>query len=698
LFQDKICSLQPSSTACQQIARNLEVACNYNLHSVDCLLNIKNNQSHLGRITGEESLLAANLLPENVVVLGEIRSAHPPSETVVVIKSNIPNNFIDLKGKTFCHPGFKHDSSFSHYLLQELESKIIDLNNPECLTNVTLLERHIKTVSKFFGDSCRPGPWTQNKTEDQRLQNKYNSLCKLCNNNNCSVDYAQPFNNSLRCLLENDADIAVTSLYEATNFFNSSENNLKYKYLCKNESSSLSPCTWSSKLPDLLISERSTAKYIENYLRNNVKSSINTTIQPISISKDAVEESLKDILKLSGDEKITFLEAGSYKSLKQYVTERTTIPTNETSKQCDRTLKWCTYSDSEQEKCEWLSQAAMNWGIQPVVECRRSEGQDELSCLDDIKKETADIVVASSDYAYISLNKGLTSIAFPETDSRNLSVILAVIKADDSSISSFNDLQGKKACIPLFGGKEHLALVDSTRTLDITDDENCDYGKVLNDFVGQSCAPGVRSSFVKEVTDNVDKDKLCQQCISINITRTATYCNADEVNKYYGSKGAVDCLHDQKGDFAVITKTDIANDTDLRVICKNNTLASRNGIDVDTDCALFVLASSEVVIKTGSMKRNDIKLALYEFETWFGQNIHSPLQLFNKFNDTPDLLFLDSTPGLNFDNDLDYIKNYKDLLRRVRHCNVNGSLTIKCSMFLVFITATVLFIFNELLF
>jgi hypothetical protein len=51
-----------------------------------------------------------------------------------------------------------------------------------------------------------------------------------------------------------------------------------------------------------------------------VKSSINTTIQPISISKDAVEESLKDILKLSGDEKITFLEAGSYKSLKQYVT------------------------------------------------------------------------------------------------------------------------------------------------------------------------------------------------------------------------------------------------------------------------------------------------------------------------------------------------------------------------------------------
>lgn len=83
--------------------------------------------------------------------------------------------------------------------------------------------------------------------------------------------------------------------------------------------------------------------------------------------------------------------------------ERTTVPDVDNSKQCDRTLKWCTYSDLEQKKCEWLSQAAVNWGIQPIVECVRSEGDNELSCLDDIKKEKSDIVVASSDYAYISL-------------------------------------------------------------------------------------------------------------------------------------------------------------------------------------------------------------------------------------------------------------------------------------------------------
>lgn len=50
-------------------------------------------------------------------------------------------------------------------------------------------------------------------------------------------------------------------------------------------------------------------------------------------------------------------------------------------------------------------------------------------------------------------SKGLTSIAFPETDTRNLSTIFTVVRADDTSIKSFKDLQDKSACIPQFGGK-----------------------------------------------------------------------------------------------------------------------------------------------------------------------------------------------------------------------------------------------------
>lgn len=145
----------------------------------------------------------------------------------------------------------------------------------------------------------------------------------------------------------------------------------------------------------------------------------------------------------------------------------------ETSKLCDSKITWCTYTNESLQKCQWLSQAALNRGIQPAFNCRITEGHDELACLDDIKKLESDITVASSDYAYASLTylieyyrifasnclrfrKKLINIAYVETDSRQLSVILAVKNTDDTSINNFQDLKGKKSCFPRFGGKGEL--------------------------------------------------------------------------------------------------------------------------------------------------------------------------------------------------------------------------------------------------
>lgn len=151
--------------------------------------------------------------------------------------------------------------------------------------------------------------------------------------------------------------------------------------------------------------------------------------------------------------------------------ERRSVPTFENSKKCDQSFKWCTYTDLELEKCKWLSQAALNEAIQPVVECVRSDNDDEISCLDNIKKGTSDVVMASSDYAYITLKyyknmiftiyhkhcyyfrKGLTGLAFPETDFRNLSSILVVKNSSETTINSFEDLKNKRLCLPRYGGK-----------------------------------------------------------------------------------------------------------------------------------------------------------------------------------------------------------------------------------------------------
>ena len=75
----------------------------------------------------------------------------------------------------------------------------------------------------------------------------------------------------------------------------------------------------------------------------------------------------------------------------------------------------------------------------------------------------------------------------------------------------------------------------------------------------------------------------------------------------------------------------------FKVLCKNNTLASHPGFDVDDNCYLSITTTSEVVTRRDDELNNDISLALAEFEYRF--NLKSPFKLFDDFNGKKDLLF-----------------------------------------------------------
>lgn len=90
---------------------------------------------------------------------------------MVIVKNKI-NSFLHLKGKQLCHPGYNiKDPEISRLILQELELSVLEKHTVEICTNhtLTLLERHIKFLAGFFGDSCRPGPWTYNHKFDKIL-------------------------------------------------------------------------------------------------------------------------------------------------------------------------------------------------------------------------------------------------------------------------------------------------------------------------------------------------------------------------------------------------------------------------------------------------------------------------------------------------------------------------------------------------
>lgn len=91
------------------------------------------------------------------------------------------------------------------------------------------------------------------------LKRKYSSLCNFCGPEKCNVDYETPMRDSLdQCLLNKGGDIAITTLPYAIQFFRQSSNAQKYKYFCKDGTSSSAkvPCIWTSQLSDLIVAKR----------------------------------------------------------------------------------------------------------------------------------------------------------------------------------------------------------------------------------------------------------------------------------------------------------------------------------------------------------------------------------------------------------------------------------------------------------
>ncbi|KAJ8971258.1 hypothetical protein NQ317_011617 [Molorchus minor] len=680
---NRICTDNFDKEACQQIARELEYACTEDTRSmVDCFLNLDQGLPQFAIVTPEEALLAAPLVSENVVVVGEVIPAHSPYQTAVIVRAPFESGFDNLRGKRLCHPGFKHNELVTRLVLDELESTIISLNSSYCDTgdNSTILEKRIRAVASFFGSSCRPGSWIEAGELDKELKQKYPSLCDLCGTDKCDTVYQVPFNETLSCLTNNGGDVAITTLKDASLFFNSSGNSDNFQYLCSNGtvSPSSTPCTWANQLTRLIVAGSENAESVKTFINEKLSKFVYPNVLTASGIAENYVTSLAKVLQLRNTDRLNLTETTS---LNSYVAARRRIPTQADSVQCNVTVKWCTLNVTEQEKCKWLQQAALNVGLQPVIECVQTEEEpnDFLSCLNDIKSEKADIAFVDVNYGYIALKKELTVVAYPETDTRQLSSILITVSANNSEIKSLNDLKGKKACLPEYGGKEWLAFVDKLRADKIAID-SCNYGNIFSNFVGGSCVPGANSNDYE--IENTDSEKLCAECIPFSNTLTHAYCNADSGNKYYGTDGALRCLSAQAGDYAVITKNDVKD------FAEDN--QGFRGLMLIRGAFLTIITAGEVVAKNSSAKKDDIVLLLRGIEEEFGRRFNKAFKAFESFNNTLDLLFPDSTPGLAFEeNTIEYVDNFKNLLRNSEKCtevgNPSGASRIIPSSILLFV-------------
>ncbi|KRT83232.1 hypothetical protein AMK59_4563, partial [Oryctes borbonicus] len=542
-----------------------------------------------------------------------------------------------------CHPGINADNT-SPFILEEFEMQTLSQNNLEICSgeeSKTLSEYYISALNDFFGPSCRPGKWSNvNSTIDLEFKNKYPKLLQLCQEANQKNSFLQ----SLNCLLSNNGDVALTSLSAIQQYNLTAPGALtNYSYLCKNGSrvnATVGNCTWTRQPWPLLIGNRDLTPNLPVDLRNWFLFQPLSENDGLQLSEKYVQ-SLKELIfpdHLGNSININF----DTPNLEPYISEFRDRPTTENSRLCKFSVGLCVTSEEEERKCKWLQQAALNYGVQPVIDCVTKSST--LECLKAIQNTVADITVVNSNMTYIVDRHNLSIVAFGEEESRYM--VRTALIVNTTTINSLEDLRGKSGFFSEYGDIAWLAFADLLRQKVMTDPEY--YGLELSNFLGNSCMPGVQDTNREPYPIGVSFERMCAFCGSDPRTPSGIEnCNTDSSNVCYGSEGALKCLG-LAGDFAVIVLKDkLTLPSNMSVMCRNGTIAN-NSLNIDNNCALSVTINDQIVARKNDKKNRDIEMMLQELDERFAAQTHTSFKIFDNFGRIKDLIFKVSITLNNF--------------------------------------------------
>ncbi|XP_050080234.1 transferrin-like [Anopheles maculipalpis] len=722
--QERVCATARYTAECEQLQRgNSEVVCVHVQDSVECAQRIRNGTADFGVFSAESVLLTASLGWEGLNVLKELRSAERTREaidfqTAVVVRNTHRGGLEGLRGLRYCHPGFHYGRThrWTERVLKHFERLVAPV---QCEGFNTVTEIEAAAVSNFFGESCRPGVWSQIPKEDSDLKEKYSNLCALCPNaSSCSYDgFDNGQESALQCL-ERNGDVVYASVLEIQNYFKErSAIANDFSYLCKD--GTLQPvtgnaCPWLIRPWGTIMASSAKAVQIaarlDVWLRNSLTSGA------------PWETAIIDILTRHSSDKIS--AAASIQAPSAYYLSfgaDAALPV--VSDLCQSTARWCTTSLEEQEKCDVLSKAGLTTGVYPSLQCNYPM-TSRISCLREISAERADFAGIDSNYGYLARQSNLAAALYQETEKEKYSSVVVLVH-EGKGHDRFEKLRNAKACFPEFGGIASIAFVNVGRSRGIFDRNECDYGHLMSEFFSESCAPGSRDDMHDPTGEN--SETLCALCrygekptprdlgadddglstdepiddavedaegidpaLRINNDVTVTVdrnllCAASDANRYYGTRGALRCLQ-EAGEVAIVEAQNLAdhakflamNESDYRVLCRNGSLAAYTGFNVDEECFLTTIVDGEIVVRRQWEKSDNIVHVLTSLDVYLQND--PDFRMYNIFGGQRNLLFEDSALGLVSPqhNELGTsVKNYIRLFENIEDCqNAAPSTTI----------------------
>ncbi|XP_029156870.1 transferrin-like [Nylanderia fulva] len=688
-----------SDDACYALQRGeSKVSCLRVADSAECAIRLAQGTVDFGVFNAEELLLAFQFYPSDILPILQLRHKDKLEDefefqTVAVVPADLTQKVVSpgerlklLKDGGFCHPGFSKSQWWNDYILKYFEKTV---NRPHCQENVTVIENEIRSLRDFFGKACRPGEWSADNSIDEELKNKYPELCALCDNQAaCSYNNKEKHGHfgALECLARRNGKVAYVALSYVREYL---KTNATFQFLCPNGNllplSSETPCAWLKQPWSVIAARKEIAKLLKNDLLKWLKSPFKENDWEIVLSKIIQEDSLAvDLTEMSLS---TYLSKG----------RETDISNIET---CGTTIRWCTIGDLETNKCTWVAKAAKALGVEPNISCIKSNSTFE--CFRNIAENRADIITIDSNYGYLARTvHGLSTVLYSETEMDKNSVIIAVVrepKDDNYPVKSFHDLKDRKACFPEYSGISWLSFINIARTNNIISSKSCNYPLLVSKLLSGACTPGIEDADHSRITVPADiSSKLCSACRYQNNTS----CAVNETNRYYGDKGAMQCLSEGAGDVAFVEAANIERNIDsnrYRILCKNGSLAETPGFKFDEFCALSVTIDSELVGRKTDMQifKTDTFEALLKIEDWLGYRVSArrPIYIYGPFNGTLNLLFKDSTSGLvSTSSTKKSVLAYKELFSHVEQCSIGSFATAN----FVFVALVVLyhFLFNH---
>lgn len=300
----------------------------------------------------------------------------------------------------------------------------------------------------------------------------------------------------------------------------------------------------------------------------------------------------------------------------------------------DKTVRWCTVSTHEENKCTSFKNALPSDG--PLLSCVRKNSY--LDCIKAIKAEEADAVtldaglVFEAGLAPYNLKPVVSEFYGSKENPQTHYYAVAVVKKGTEF--KLNELKGKKTCHTGLGRSAGWNIPMGLLYWQLPEPQES-LLKAAASFFGGSCVP---------CTDIKQFPQLCQLCSGAGSDKCA--CSSHE--PYFGYSGAFNCLKDGAGDVAFVKHSTVlehlpnkADRDQYELLCRDNT---RKSVDQYSECFLAQVPSHAVVARNSGGKEDLIWALLNYAQEHFGKEKPDGFKVFSSSHGK-DLMFKDSAHG-----------------------------------------------------